>query len=95
MSNTIQNSVKVSESAISLVAYQMWQTAGHPAGHDLQFWLDAERQLRATAKVAPGKPAAQLSPLNSKPDTAQKAAHPRTGTSQPNSGKAQQKKRTL
>jgi DUF2934 family protein len=66
MNNTIQNSVKVNESAISLVAYQMWQTAGNPAGHDLQFWLDAEKQLHAVARVAPGKPTAHLSSVKFK-----------------------------
>jgi hypothetical protein len=27
-------------------AYQLWQTAGQPAGRDREFYLEAERQLR-------------------------------------------------
>jgi hypothetical protein len=95
MNNTIQNSVKVNESAIRLVAYQMWQTAGHPAGSDLQFWLDAEKQLRASTKVAPRPPAAQLSAVNSKSGAAPKSVQPHIGPSQPNSPTPQQKKRTF
>ena len=26
-------------------AYELWEQAGRPAGQDLEFWLEAERQL--------------------------------------------------
>jgi hypothetical protein len=26
-------------------AYQLWEQAGHPSGQDVEFWLEAERQI--------------------------------------------------
>jgi hypothetical protein len=51
MTNTFEPSNTVNKSEIAVVAYQMWEKAGHPESRDLQFWLDAEAQLRATAKT--------------------------------------------
>ena len=74
MTNTIKPSKTVNESEIRVVAYQMWEKAGHPASQDMQFWLDAEAQLRAKAKAASVTPTAHLSPVASKNNTAYKAA---------------------
>jgi len=30
-------------------AYRLWEKAGRPDGHDVEFWLAAERELRAEA----------------------------------------------
>jgi len=27
-------------------AYELWERAGRPPGRDLEFWLDAERQIK-------------------------------------------------
>ena len=35
------------EAAIRLRAYQKWETAGRPDGNGIDFWLEAERELRA------------------------------------------------
>jgi hypothetical protein len=91
MQNTIEHSVRVKESEIGAVAYRMWEKAGHPAGRDLQFWLDAEAQLRAVAKAASATPVAPLSPVASDNNAVHKAASVQPGPSRPNSPKAQQK----
>jgi hypothetical protein len=28
-------------------AYELWEEAGQPAGRDVEFWLEAERQLKS------------------------------------------------
>ena len=30
---------------VSLLAYQLWKKAGCQNGHDLEYWLEAEKQL--------------------------------------------------
>jgi hypothetical protein len=56
--NTTEHSVEVNESEISVVAYQKWEQAGHPSDRNLQFWLDAEAQVRAAGKgqLGPNQP---------------------------------------
>jgi hypothetical protein len=34
-------------SQITARAYQLWEQAGRPAGGDLEFWLQAEREISA------------------------------------------------
>ena len=31
-------------------AHELWQDAGRPAGRDLDFWLQAEREIRGRSK---------------------------------------------
>ena len=93
MQNTIEQSVRVKESEIGAVAYGMWEKAGHPAGRDLQFWLDAEAHLRAVAKAAAATPVAPLSAVASDHSPTHKAARVQPGSNQPNPPKAQQKVR--
>jgi len=38
---------------IARLAYQAWEKDGRPAGRDMEYWLQAETQLRLTA-VLPG-----------------------------------------
>ena len=90
MTKTIEHSKKVNESEIAVVAYSLWEKAGHPANQDLQFWLDAEAQLRAAVKAVPVTPAAHLSPVDSKNNSADKAASVQLGLRQANSSKPQQ-----
>jgi hypothetical protein len=73
MTNTIQRSKTVNKSEIAVIAYHLWEKAGHPASRDLQFWLDAEAQLCAAANTVTGPPAAHLPPVDSKINTAGKA----------------------
>lgn len=93
MTNTIGHSKTVIKSEIAVVAYHLWEKAGHPASRDLQFWLDAEAQLRAAAKAVTATPAAPLSPVGSKIDSAREAASVQLGLRQANSSKPQQKVR--
>ena len=93
MTNAIENSKTVNNSKIAEVAYHMWEAAGHPASQDLQFWLDAEVQLRAAAKTVPVTLAAHPSPVNPKNNTAGNAANLQIGRRQANSSKPRQKVR--
>ena len=38
-------SAKVTDDDIRLLAYFKWEADGRPEGHDLYFWLEAEREL--------------------------------------------------
>jgi hypothetical protein len=93
MKNTNEHAVSVKESEIRVVAYQMWEKAGYPPGRDLQFWLDAERQLRAAAKVTYATPAVPRLPVASDNSAVPKAASVQFGPSWPNSATAQQQVR--
>ncbi|MGL4549723.1 MAG: DUF2934 domain-containing protein [Gemmataceae bacterium] len=42
----------VSEETVRLHAYRKWETAGHPPGDGVGFWLDAERELKHPAATA-------------------------------------------
>jgi hypothetical protein len=91
MQNATEQSVGVTESEIGAVAYRLWEQAGHPAGRDLQFWLDAESQLRALAKAASATPVAPSPRVESDQSAVHKTASVQPGPSRPNSRKAQQK----
>ena len=93
MKNTIEQSVKVKESDIGVVAYHLWEKAGHPTGRDLQFWLDAERQLRTTTKTVSVKLVAPLSALASDNKTVLEAPSRQLAPSRANAAKAQRKGR--
>jgi len=51
MNTTIDQSTKLDQAAIGLMAYDLWEKAGRPAGKDQQFWYEAEKQLRAAQAV--------------------------------------------
>ncbi len=91
MNNKIETSGTVNESKIGVVAYRMWEQAGRPAGQDMQFWLDAEAQLRTAAKSAFTALPARPAPADSRADTAQKAPNVQPGFRQPDPAKPQQK----
>jgi hypothetical protein len=90
MKNAIEHSKAVSQSEIEVVAYHMWEMAGHPASRDLQFWLQAEAQLRAAAKTATTPPGAHLSAVDSKNSTVHKPANVPLGLSKADSSKSRQ-----
>lgn len=46
--NHSQNGAAVHREEIAHLAYLNWQKDGCPHGHDQTYWLEAERQLRAT-----------------------------------------------
>ena len=35
---------------IAGLAYQLWEKGGHLAGHDLEYWLQAEKRIRAATR---------------------------------------------
>jgi hypothetical protein len=82
MINTIAKTANQSE--IEVLAYDLWERAGHPTNSDLQFWFNAEAQLRTAAKTASGRPAAHKLPLDSKTDTSIKAASVQPGLGRAN-----------
>jgi hypothetical protein len=90
MKSGIEDSKVVSQSEIAVVAYQMWEMAGHPRSRDLQFWLEAEEQLRAAAKTVTTAPSAHLSGVDSKNDPVRKPATLPLGLSQTDSSKSRQ-----
>jgi hypothetical protein len=95
MQNTIEPSAEVKESEIRLAAYQMWEKAGRPAGRDLQFWLDAEAQLRTATKAASAKPLPPVSPVAPDSNGAHKDARTRLAPSRQNLAKVQRKVRSF
>jgi hypothetical protein len=46
-----QEPAEISEEEIRLRAYQIWERAGKPAGHDHEHWLQAQRELQAMAQT--------------------------------------------
>jgi hypothetical protein len=87
MKNITEQTVRVDEAKVRLMAYQLWEEAGHPIGHDLDFWFKAEAQMRAIAKTAPPAPAPKILLPDSKPAAAQKAAPPQPAPHRSNSSK--------
>ena len=81
--NTTRNPLKVSDDEIGMLAYQMWEEAGHPQGQDQKFWFEAEAQLRAIANAAPAMPAAKPSPVDLKPKPLQKDGNGQAALSRP------------
>jgi hypothetical protein len=79
MMNTIAKTPNQSE--IEVLAYHLWERAGHPTNSDLQFWFNAEAQFRT---------AAHKLPLDSKNDTSIKTASVQPELGRANSAKPQQ-----
>jgi hypothetical protein len=50
---SIAESAQLDPKAIGQLAFQLWDKAGRPSGKDLDFWLEAERQLQAAAQPVP------------------------------------------
>jgi hypothetical protein len=38
-------SSKIANHSIAVCAYSIWEKAGHPQGHEVEHWLQAESQL--------------------------------------------------
>jgi hypothetical protein len=89
--NTTHNPIKVSDAEIGMLAYQMWEEAGHPQGQDQKFWFEAETQLRAIANAVPAMPAAKPSPVDLKPKPLEKDGNGQTALSRSITPAAQQK----
>jgi Protein of unknown function (DUF2934) len=89
---TVEYSAESNVSDISVVAYEKWEKAGHPTGKDLQFWLEAEKQVRGADKAARTLVTVQLPPVASEKSTL-KAGSGQLGPSLPDSPKPGQKLR--
>ena len=83
--DTVEHSAEV-KSKISVVAYEKWQNAGQPSGKDMQFWLEAEAQVRTPPVAARTMGTAQLPPVASENRTP-KVSSGQLGPYQPNSSK--------
>lgn len=44
----MKTTAELQHEEISLLARMNWQLDGSPLGHDLDYWLHAEKQLKAT-----------------------------------------------
>jgi hypothetical protein len=93
MNHTIEHPVRVTESQIGAVAYKLWESAGHPAGRDLEFWLNAEKQLRAAPKAASSTRVAPPAPAVADQKVVHQAVSAPLGPIPPNPAKAPQKSR--
>lgn len=69
----LENGTNISETQIGLLAYQLWEAAGHPMGRDLDFWLQAETQLQKQAKPTPSLTPVQVA-INPAPKEAVRLA---------------------
>jgi hypothetical protein len=49
-----QSHNKVSRDEVAQRAWQLWQAAGQPVGHDLEYWLQAEAEVLAGSKRRQG-----------------------------------------
>ncbi len=78
MENKPDSALVVNTDQISRLAYDLWEKAGRPSGRDTEFWLEAEKQLRAAsgtsekpklavAKSLPAEPAPASSKSSSAP----------------------------
>ena len=48
-----QETADIESLNIALLAYLMWQMAGHPTGQDIQFWLETEARLSEAGDEPP------------------------------------------
>ncbi|MGH7971832.1 MAG: DUF2934 domain-containing protein [Limisphaerales bacterium] len=56
MNMNIEHATQPDKKEIGLLAYQLWEKAGQPSGKDLDFWLEAEKQLRNAVQPIPTIP---------------------------------------
>jgi hypothetical protein len=43
---------EITSECIASRAYSLWEQQGRPQGHDLELWLQAEKQLKASQSFA-------------------------------------------
>ena len=55
MNATSQLNVSLNHDEIAKVASQIWQAEGCQSGRDQEYWLQAERQLRAISQQGNGQ----------------------------------------
>lgn len=66
MKNTLHENIPIDPEHNQRLAYKLWEQAGRPSDRSLDFWLEAEHQLRAIprkASVADAKQVAKQKPL--------------------------------
>lgn len=51
--STTLDPISPTHAAIADLAYARWQQRGRPAGRDLEFWLEAERELSSSNQRRP------------------------------------------
>jgi hypothetical protein len=47
MDSSAQNKMQPAGHKIAVIAYSLWEKAGRPVGRDIEFWLEAERQINS------------------------------------------------
>jgi hypothetical protein len=53
MNTQMQHQAQVGHEAVAQRAKQIWEIEGRQAGRDLEYWLRAERELKARPQAAP------------------------------------------
>jgi len=72
----MEQAVAMDEANVSRVAYQLWENAGRPAGRDLEFWLEAETRVRASAQQASVPRNVEVAPVVTVAEKAPRATRP-------------------
>lgn len=50
--NTQSGQSSVNEQQVAQRAYELWEAGGQPAGRDLEYWLQAESELRSASQTS-------------------------------------------
>lgn len=79
MNKMMKQSEAASETSVSRLAYQLWETAGRPAGRDLEFWLAAEAKVRAVVQQPASVARAESAPAVASREKTQRATRPVRG----------------
>lgn len=88
MNATAQKKPAFDHDEIARLACQLWQAEGGPSGRDEEYWLRAERQLRAACQPENNQPTnapvkRKVSPANEKKSAGQPAASPESSPASP------------
>ena len=87
MKHTTQASSQPQHQEIQMLAYHLWEQAGHPAGKSLDLWLEAEEQEMQKFQALWSLPAGEVrkaiqagAVAQSQPKAASPAGQPAKGT---------------
>ena len=91
---TQQNSV-LNHDEIAKVASQLWQQEGRQSGRDQEYWLRAERQLRAIMQKGNSPSNNALMKRDASPATGKDSTRPPTVSAEPASTSAKRKRQSV
>lgn len=62
MTKSIRNYVEPTHDEIATYAYYLWEAEGRPPGRDVDYWLQAEAQMKAHRQIEAGLLRAKTAP---------------------------------